>query len=188
MNRKFWIIIAAVAAGSFLGALTAVSLQKTRGGGAAPADPPPSDVRTPFSPGPASPQPAMPGGPPPGSLAGAKIVVPDSVKGKWKGVVFLVEDKKESTFTEYTVNLGRNWKVPGTDLSVAVGEFLPDLVIQENSFFTSVSGELKNPAIYVRVREGKKEIFKGWLFSLFPTIHPFQHERYAITLKDAVKA
>ena len=121
------------------------------------------------------------------NLSGAVTLIPDKVKGKWGAVKLLVEDKKEKSAKEYVVNLGSVWTVPGSDLKVKVGEFLPDLIIQD-TVFTSASDELKNPAVHVVITEGNKELFKGWLFSLYPTMHPFQHERFSITLKDAVAA
>jgi hypothetical protein len=121
------------------------------------------------------------------NLSGAVTLIPDQVKGKWGAVKLLVEDKKEKSRKEYVVNLGSVWTVPESNLKVKVGEFLPDLIIQD-TVFTSASEELKNPAVHVVITEGDKELFKGWLFSLYPTMHPFQHERFSITLKDAVAA
>ncbi|HDZ88696.1 MAG TPA: DUF2155 domain-containing protein, partial [Nitrospirae bacterium] len=40
--------------------------------------------------------------------------------------------------------------------------------------------------VHVTVLDGGREIFKGWLYSKFPTIHPFQHDKYGLTLKEAV--
>jgi hypothetical protein len=114
-------------------------------------------------------------------------MVPERIKGKWKSVKFLVEDKKERTLKEYVVGIGTTWKVPDSSLEVRVGEFLPDLIIQ-GKIFTTATDELKNPAVHITVSEGERELFKGWLFSLFPMMHPFQHERFGITLKDVVVA
>jgi hypothetical protein len=83
------------------------------------------------------------------------------------------------------VALGQRLKIPGSAIDVEVLDFLPDLTIT-NSTFTSVSNEPNNPSVHVIVREGDKEIFKGWLFSLFPTIHPFQHAQFGVTLKEGV--
>jgi hypothetical protein len=116
---------------------------------------------------------------------GGVTIIPDMVKGKWKAVVLAVEDKTQKQAKDYTVDLGKTITIPESGLVVQVVDFLPDLKI-ENSTFTSVSNEMNNPAVRIVVKEGDKEIFKGWLFSLFPTIHPFQHQRYGITLKDAV--
>ena len=95
----------------------------------------------------------------------------------------MLEDKISHEITEHTVNLGEEWSVPDSNLKVKVDTFLPDLIIQ-GKVFTSVSNELKNPAIHVIINENGKELFKGWLFSLFPTMHSFQHDRFSITLKD----
>lgn len=116
-------------------------------------------------------------------LSGAMVVVPDMVKGKWKSVTLMLEDKKSHAITEHIVNLGDEWTVPDSEIKVTVGTFFPDLIIQ-GKVFTSVSNELKNPAIHVTISEKGSELFTGWLFSLFPTMHPFQHSRFAITLKD----
>ena len=118
-------------------------------------------------------------------LSGAMVIVPDMVKGKWKSVVLMLEDKKTHEITEHTVDLGKEWMIPDSDIKVKVGTFLPDLIIQ-GTVFTSVSNELKNPAIHVTISKKSDELYEGWLFSLFPTMHSFQHDRYAITLKDVI--
>ncbi len=120
-------------------------------------------------------------------LTNAQIVIPEMVKGKWKAVKLMVEDKQTQQITEHTINLGEEYTLPDSAVKVKVGEFLPDLIIQ-GTVFTSVSNELKNPAVRVIISENGKELFKGWLFSLFPTMHPFQHPRFAVTLKDVVSA
>lgn len=138
----------------------------------------------------------MPGGAPGGAMTtapadipkiegGGVTMVPDAVKGKWKAVVVVVEDKAQKQNKEYTVELGKTLQIPNSKLVIEVLEFLPDMKI-ENSTFTSVSNDPNNPAAHVVVREDAKEIFKGWLFSLFPTIHPFQHTQFGVTLKEGV--
>ena len=117
----------------------------------------------------------------------APIVIPDAVKGKWKAVKLKVEDKKGQASKEYQVGLHSDFMVPDSKLTVKIGEFLPDLKIQGTTF-TSDSNEPRNPAIHVIILDENKEVFNGWLFSLFPTIHPFRHDRYGITLKDAIPA
>jgi len=116
---------------------------------------------------------------------GGVTIVPDAVKGKWKAVVLVVEDKTQKKNTEYTVQIGKALEIPNSKLTMEVLDFLPDLKI-ENSTFTSVTNDPNNPAVHVVVKEEGKEIFKGWLFSLFPTIHPFQHAQFGVTLKEGV--
>ena len=114
------------------------------------------------------------------------VNVPDSVKGKWKGVVLVVEDKATKKATEYTVNLNSDLKLPNSDLKVSVGEFLPDFKMEGLSI-TSMSNEPNNPAVRIKVSEGGKEIFKGWLYQKFPTIHPFENPKYSLALKNGIK-
>jgi len=130
-------------------------------------------------------QPGQPGGVvmPKGEM---KVVLPDAVKGKWKGVVLTVEDKATKKSSELTANLNSDVKIPNSNLTVKVGEFLPDFKMEGLSI-TSTSNELNNPAVKVVVMEGDKEVFKGWLYSKFPTIHPFEHPKYAMLLKSGVK-
>ncbi len=144
--------------------------------------PPPQSQASPQS----SPQPAMPAEIPPISGA-APIVIPESLRGKWRAVKLLVEDKKAGQSQEHVVNLGGELAIPLSSLVVKTGEFLPDLKI-EGATFTTASGELNNPAVHVRILDNGKEVFNGWLFQLFPAVHPFQHERYTIILRDSVAA
>lgn len=114
-----------------------------------------------------------------------RIVVPDSVKGKWKAVKIVVEDKTAKSSKEYTIKLGSEFAVPNSKLKIHIGDFLPDFRM-EGEVKTSVSNQPNNPAVNIKVYEDGKEIWKGWLYSKFPAIHPFQHERYGLGLKEGV--
>jgi len=120
-----------------------------------------------------------------------KVVVPDSVKGKWSAVKLIVEDKTTKESKEYTVNLNNDFKVPNSNLKIHVGDFLPDFKM-EGLTLTSASNEPKNPAVAVRVLEADKQIFPspgkkwGWLFSKMPSVHPLMHPKYNILLKEGV--
>jgi len=137
-------------------------------------------------------QPGMPPGGPQGQpnivvpKGEKKLVVPDSVKGKWKAVVLVVTDKKTNKQQEFTVNLNSDLKIPNSNLKVSVTEYLPDFRM-EGLTLTSGSNDPNNPAAGVKVFEGGKEIFKGWLYAKFPTMHPFEHPGFSIVLKDGVK-
>jgi len=117
----------------------------------------------------------------------AVVVVPDSVKGKWKAVKIAVTNKETSKETVYTVAIGSTLSIPNTGLSLKVENFLPHFMM-EGTTLTSQSNEPKNPAAQIRIMEGGKEIFKGWLFSLYPTTHAFQHPKYGFTLVDFLPA
>ncbi|MGC2063756.1 MAG: DUF2155 domain-containing protein [Thermodesulfovibrionales bacterium] len=115
-----------------------------------------------------------------------KVALPDAVKGKWKGVILVIEDKATKKSSELTANLNSDVKIPNSNLTVKVGDFLPDFKMEGLSI-TSMSNELNNPAVRVVVMEGDKEVFKGWLYSKFPAIHPFEHPKYAMLLKSGIK-
>ena len=115
------------------------------------------------------------------------IVIPDEVKGKWSNVVLDVVDKGSNKSGEYTARLKSEFKIPNTDLKIMVGDFLPDFIINGNTL-TSASNQPNNPAVKVEVFEGGKSIFKGWLYAKYPAMHPFEHPKYAITLKKGVRS
>lgn len=114
------------------------------------------------------------------------VVVPDEVKGKWSKVILVVQDKTTKKSSEHAVKLGSEFDIPGSGLKVMVGEFLPEFIMSESKI-TSASNEPKNPAVNVEVFESNKSVFKGWLYSKYPTVHPFEHSKYSLSLKDGIK-
>ena len=134
--------------------------------------------------------PPMEGGMPPAGMQNMPKVertvnVSKEVKAKWKAVKLAVEDKKTKTTKEYTVNVGSDLAIPNTNMTVKVLAFLPDFKMTDKEF-TSASDKPNMPAAQVTVSEKGKEIWTNWLFSLQPTIHPFQHESIGITLVGGV--
>lgn len=114
-----------------------------------------------------------------------KVIIPDDIKTKWKGVRLTVMDRETTDPKDYTIAVGGRFVIPNSKIDIQTGEFLPDLKIDGN-IYTTASSELLNPAIHVLITEDGKEIFKGWLFQKFPSVHPFKHQRFGITLKEAV--
>ena len=115
-----------------------------------------------------------------------QVVVPDFVKDEWSAVKLVVDDKAAGSQSDVVINLGGEYTIPGSELKVKVSEFLPDFVM-DGLTITSKSEEPNNPAVNIVVTEGDNEVFKGWLYSKFPAIHPFQHDKYGLTLKEPVK-
>jgi hypothetical protein len=115
------------------------------------------------------------------------VVVPGIVKGKWKAVKIAVTDKVTNKENVYTVAIGSGFAIPNTNLEIRVDNFLPHFIM-DGTTLTSQTNEPKNPAAQIRIIEGGKEIFKGWLFSLYPTTHAFQHPKYGFTLVDFIPA
>ena len=115
------------------------------------------------------------------------VVVPDSVKGQWKAVKIAVSDKNANRSKVYTIAIGSGVKLPDSDLTLTVENFLPHFVM-EGTTLTSQSNKLMNPAAQLRIQEGGREIYKGWLFTLYPTTHAFQHPLYGFALVGFVAA
>jgi hypothetical protein len=114
-----------------------------------------------------------------------KVIVPADVKAKWKAVKLNVEDKVAKSTKEYTVAVGSELAVPNSKMKIKVLAFLPDFRMGEKDI-TSASDKPNNPAAQVSVSEPGKEEQKIWLYSMHPGIHPFTHERVAITLVGGV--
>ncbi|HAS52633.1 MAG: hypothetical protein A2X56_05810 [Nitrospirae bacterium GWC2_57_13] len=108
------------------------------------------------------------------------VIVPKDVKATWKSVKLTIEDKKAKTSKEYTVAVGSELAVPNTKVKVKVLAFLPHFMMMDKEI-TSQSNKPENPAAQVAVTDGGKEVWKGWIYSMHPGIHPLQHD--AIDLK-----
>ncbi|MBI5136959.1 MAG: DUF2155 domain-containing protein [Nitrospirae bacterium] len=115
-----------------------------------------------------------------------KTVVPPEVAGRWKAATFILVDRGGSQATEIQVPLEGEYTFGDGHLKLFLHHFLPDLKINDDNVYTSVSNNPDNPAAHVTIYEDGKEVFEGWLFSEFPGIHPFQHPRYGVTLKAGV--
>jgi len=177
--------------------------------------PPVPQVQSPMAPGPIIPPGQMPAGEmppgmmpqgqmPPGQMpqgqmppgmmqrGESKVVLPDSVKGKWTAARIIIEDKSSKTRQEYSVKLNSDFSIPNSSLKIKVGEFLPDFRM-DGANLTSGSNEPKNPALGIKVFDNDKQIFPapgkqwGWLFSKVPSIHAFEHPKYGIVLKEGLK-
>jgi hypothetical protein len=154
-------------------------------------------VETPMSP-PSAPMGQMPPGHGmPGDAAPKvefQVVVPQEVKDRWSAVKFIVEDKIHNKQLEISAPIDGETKIPDTNLLVKVGPFLPDFRMDANTI-TSSSNEPKNPAVGVIIYEDGKQIFPepgkkwGWFWARkeLQMMHLFQHQRYALTLKEGVK-
>lgn len=160
------------------------------GTGCKKKQPPPPPMPPQGAPG----QPGMPGMPgAPGAPHGEgapqvekKIVVPDAVKGAWKAVKVEVEFKEKKSKKTFTVPLNSEFKVPDTDITLKVANFLPHFSMAADQI-TSSSNNPENPAAQLEVFQGGKEIFHGWMFSKYPSVHPFTHDKYGVALLEGVK-
>ncbi|HEX9010724.1 MAG TPA: hypothetical protein VF804_10170 [Holophagaceae bacterium] len=113
------------------------------------------------------------------------IQIPEAVKARWKHMRIGVLDlaaKKEAT---YEVEAGRDFTIPGSDLTLRPLAIVPDFTM-DAGVISSKSNEANNPAAQVILTEGGKPIFKGWLFARFPETHPFEHPKYALRLLEVL--
>ncbi len=119
--------------------------------------------------------------PPTAGKSKATVSVPESVRGKWASVVLQIENKKSATRADQVVALHSEYTIPGSTLRIQIGDFLPHFTM-DAGVITSLSNETRNPAVHVTIFDGPEEIYRGWLFQRFPSVHPFQDERFGIQL------
>jgi len=112
-----------------------------------------------------------------------EVLVPDNVKGKWKSVKISIIDKERNKEGFVVIEVGKTMKVNGTNLVIKVENFLPHFVM-DGTTLTSNSNSPKNPAVQVHITENGNEVFKGWLFTLYPNTHASQHSKYGFGLVD----
>lgn len=112
-----------------------------------------------------------------------EVLVPDNVKGKWKSVKISIVNKENNKEGFVDIEIGKTMKVNGTDLTIKVENFLPHFVM-DGTTLTSSSNIPKNPAAQINVTENGNEVFKGWVFTLYPNTHASQHSKYGFGLVD----
>ena len=112
-----------------------------------------------------------------------EVSVPDNVKGKWKSVKLSIMDKESNKEGFVVIEVGKTVKVNGTNLVIKVENFLPHFIM-DGTTLTSSTNSPKNPAVQVLITENGNEVFKGWLFTLYPNTHASQHARYGFGLVD----
>lgn len=126
----------------------------------------------------------MQGGPQMGMPQKVETVlqVPDDVKKKWKSIKLNVTDKSTNKSTIVTAEIGKETTISGTDMKVFVEVFLPAFKMDGGTITSTSPDQTTNPAAKIKVTEKGQEIFSGWLFELYPTVHPFTHPKYTVTL------
>lgn len=113
------------------------------------------------------------------------VVIPKEVAAKWPAVTLVIEDKAAKKAKEYKVNVGSELAIPDTNMKVKVLAFAPEFQMSDKEI-TSKSNEPKMPAAQILVSEAGAEMWKGWIFSLQPDMHPFTHDKIGIRLAGGV--
>jgi len=115
-----------------------------------------------------------------------KVIIPESVVGKWKAVKVLVRNKADEGKNEIkTVPIGSSFQIGDTGIKVTVVSFLPNFVMDQG-IYTSMNNRTSNPAVQLVVEENGKVLYKGWTFAKYPDMYSFQHNAFALELKDYI--
>ena len=115
-----------------------------------------------------------------------RVHIPKAVEGKWKAVKILVRNKSDKGKNELkTVEIGSSFMLGGAGIKVTVGPFLPNFVMDQGTY-TSMNNQVLNPAVQLLVEENGKILYKGWTFAKYPAMYAFEHEVYALELKDHI--
>ena len=120
-----------------------------------------------------------------GKEAASRVVVPEGVSERWKAVKISVFDRETRQDEIYTVDIGHEFRLNESKVTLKVAAFLPAFVMAGTTM-TSASVNPENPAVEVVVKEDGVEIFSGWLFSLYPEAQVIQHPRFSFALVDFV--
>lgn len=115
-----------------------------------------------------------------------QVVVSEEIKNRWEAVRLLIADKQTKKTQLAVVALGGSYRIPGSELQIKTGDFIPDFKVDALSV-TSASSKPNNPAVSITIFEDDKVIFDGWLFEKYPEVHSFEHPRYAVALKEGVE-
>jgi len=113
------------------------------------------------------------------------INVPQSVKDRYTGVVMAVGNRKTREIKKFTMQLGESTKVPGTDYTIKVGEYLPTWSINGN-IVTSRKDEPDDPAVRATIYESGNMVFDGFIFQRHRT-PSFITDNYVIGLVGVVE-
>jgi hypothetical protein len=115
-----------------------------------------------------------------------EVRVPQNVEGKWKAVQILIRNKADDGKNELkTVPIGSSFQIADSGITVTAGPFLPNFVMDQGTY-TSMNNQAINPAVQLVVEENGKVLYKGWTFAKYPDMYAFEHELFALELKDFI--
>ena len=115
-----------------------------------------------------------------------EVIIPESVEGKWKAVKILIKNKTEQEKSELKlVPIGSSFQIGDTGIKVTAGPFFPNFVMDQGTY-TSMNNQAINPAVQLVVEENGKVLYKGWTFAKYPEMYAFEHDVFALELKDYI--
>lgn len=98
-------------------------------------------------------------------------------------LVFAISDNVARKNTEVGIRAGSSYNVGNSSLVIRAVNYVPDFRMEGESV-VSATPNPNNPAVNVVITENGVEIFKGWMYSKNPSVHPFQHQRFTVTFKE----
>jgi hypothetical protein len=121
-------------------------------------------------------------------VAGVGAVEPDAVSPEvaavYSGVILKLVDVNTHEASTMDVPFGETVAIEGTNLSITVSSFFPDFVMTETCYGTRTMDQ-NNPGAKVTVTGGEQE-FSGWIFKLYPDMHPFENPNYDVILEGGI--
>jgi hypothetical protein len=123
-----------------------------------------------------------------GTRIPSRLEIPEAVEKAYSGIVLLWKDSTTGKEGKLEVPLGGSASaaVPDSTLTVTADVFLPAFTMTSD-VITSSGVEPENPAARIRVMDGGKPLFAGWIFQRFPDVHPFTHPRFSLRLDGGVR-
>ncbi len=116
---------------------------------------------------------------------GLPLEITPEIRASWSAVKISVIDKELGNEILYTIPIGSYVELDKSDLHLRVEAFFPSFVMT-GTVLTSTSNNLDNPAALILVESSGSEVFRGWIFSLYPAAHAFEHPRFSFVLADFV--
>ncbi len=115
-----------------------------------------------------------------------EVKIPENVEGKWKAVQILIRNKTDEGKNELkTVPIGSSFQIGDTGIKVTAGPFFPNFVMDQGTY-TSMNNQVINPAVQLVVEQNGKVLYKGWTFAKYPEMYSFEHDVFALELKDYI--
>lgn len=120
----------------------------------------------------------------PDPAGGEATQAPQEESPNWTTARIFVEDKKSGRADYVQLKVGQKRSLAFSGLRMEVDRIVPTFRMGGHEIPDVPTDQALNPAAQVRIFEGRREVFRGWLFSRFPDTHAFQHPQFSVRLMD----
>lgn len=108
----------------------------------------------------------------------------EEIEKLYTGVTVLVTNLKTKESQTVVIPFNNVVEVPSTSLKISVEQFYPDFIMSPSGY-TTLSMDLNNPAAKVNI-VGDDQEFDGWLFQLYPGMHPYENDNFTVLLSGTI--